>query len=186
MEISDNPVQAALDERRDQRAQQHRLESDLTLADRCRDAAERALWVRVHLLGGTTLAGTAVAVTDDLLTLDRTGGTESGSSAHIDLGALVRVTVAHPAPRRRPSLDPASHGSAVTKLVAKLATRGAHLEITTSDGSVLCGSLVSLGDRALGFVTGQRHGETREDAGCFDDRVDWVDPTHIVSVADLG
>ena len=113
MEISDNPVQAALDERRDQRAQQHRLESDLTLADRCRDAAE-------------------------------------------------------------------------TKLVAKLATRGAHLEITTSDGSVLCGSLVSLGDRALGFVTGQRHGETREDAGCFDDRVDWVDPTHIVSVADLG
>ncbi|MBL0202835.1 MAG: hypothetical protein GX471_17915 [Candidatus Microthrix parvicella] len=186
METSDNPVQAALDERRDRRAQRHRLESDLTLADRCRDAAERALWVRVYLLGGTTLAGTAVAVTDDLLTLDRTGGTESGSSAHIDVGALVRVTVAHPAPRRRSTVDPTPHGSAVTNLVADLARRGTDLEITTSDGSVLCGSLVSLGDRALGFVIGQRHGETRESSGGFDDRVDWVDPAHIVSVAAVG
>ena len=165
-------VQAALDERRDRQAQQRVIAH-----------AERSLWVRVFLLGGTTLAGGAVAVTDRLLTLDPTNRDGSGACTHIELAALVRVTVADPGRWQRTAPDPGPDASAMIHVLADLARRGSDVEVTTSDGFIIGGVLISLGDRALGLVTGPCQADIREGDGTFDQQVDWVDPAHIVAVA---
>jgi hypothetical protein len=178
-------VQAALDERRDRQAQQRVIAHAETLTGRCRDAAERSLWVRVFLLGGTTLAGGAVAVTDRLLTLDPTNRDGSGACTHIELAALVRVTVADPGRWQRTAPDPGPDASAMIHVLADLARRGSDVEVTTSDGFIIGGVLISLGDRALGLVTGPCQADIREGDGTFDQQVDWVDPAHIVAVAEV-
>ena len=173
MEISADPVEAALDERRARRTAERSIETALTIGERCRDAAEQRLWVRVFVIGGTTVAGAAVAIDDHLLTVEQHDGVGLARRTHLALDAVVRITVAGSHARGTAS-EIIGGGTAVTRAVGELARRGSKVAVTTSDGSTLCGSPVSLGDRAMGFSTGQGRW------------IDWVDPSHVVAVAEAA
>lgn len=181
MGTSDDPVKAAIEERRARRVVEQRLESGVTLADRFRTAAERRLRVRAFLIGGTSVAGTALAADDHVLTLAGSTG-----CVHLAVDALTRLTVADVG--ARVGLQPAveTHATGLARTVAELARRGSDLTITTRDGSTLSGSVVSLGEATIGFVAGRRRADRDEAAGAPGGSIDWVDPAQIVAVTELG
>ena len=172
MEASGDPVQAAVEERRARRADEHRLGRTLTLADHCRAAAERRLRVRAFLVGGSTVSGTAAAADEALLMIESGGGAGPAGRVRVAISALVRLTVAEPGARRRTPPAIARDAPALVRSLAELAGEGGDLIVVLSDGSSVCGPLVSLGDRTIGF-------------GAAGAAIDWVDPTRIVSVAQV-
>lgn len=173
METSGDPVQAALEERRARRVEAHRLDRGLTIADRCRDAAERRLRVRAFLIGNTTVAGIALAADDALLTIESTNGAGPTRLAYVAVDALVRLTVAEvrTGPRAAPLTSP--DAPPLPRAIAELARDGSDLTVVLRDGSTVRGPLVSLGDRTIGF-------------GAPGASIDWVDPEQIVSVAQIA
>lgn len=172
METSGDPVQAALEERRARRGAAHRLDRGLTIADRCRDAAERRLRVRAFLIGNTTVAGTALAADDTLLTIESTNGAGPNPRSYIAIDGLVRLTVAEArtGPRTAPPASP--QAPPLARVIAALACDGSDLTVVLRDGSTVRGPLLSLGDRTIGF-------------GAAGASIDWVDPEQIVSVAQI-
>lgn len=184
MDFSTDPVHAALEERRARRTEERRLESSLTIGDRCREAAERRLWVRTFLIGGTTVTGTALATEDRLFTIECCSAAGSPRRTHVALDAVVRLTVAEGRSRPRTASVSGADGTAMTRAVADLARQGSDVTLTTRDGATFSGVPVSLGERAIGLAIGQHSAESDETFGGAVGWIDWVDPAQIVSVTE--
>ncbi|MEZ5380800.1 MAG: hypothetical protein R2754_03270 [Microthrixaceae bacterium] len=189
MDRPGDPVEVALRERRARRVSQTNLERGASLADRCADAAERGLAVRAHLTGGTIVSGAAASSDAWSLSVLRRHPGGSPSLTVVVVSSVVRLTVAdagRPAPRAPQPASPSGDHRTLVALLAGIAERGSDVAVNTADGAGITGGLTSVSEHLVGIETGRRGTGGLGGQNHLSDWVDWIDPTHIVAVAELG
>lgn len=183
MSVEDDPVERALAERRARRAD-HRLRAgQADLVDRCRDAAERRLRVRAHVLGGATVAGTALGVHPWALVIGAAARERSGGVTRVTLDGLVRLSVGDlgpPAHRDAPARTDTAPASLASWLETIADRRGA-ARLWTRDGARLSGRILSAGPGLVGVDPADP--EVRRPAG--GGWTEWLSPDDVVACAEV-